>query len=109
MVHAHKLAGDGKSAAEHSRKMLGRKEQSGGVREGRRRGRLLLETVDCINKSLHTLSQKNKLGDESSLWCIPTMLQQKSSFAERNRKLSNCPLIQIILNKIIAVQKVQMK
>ena len=37
MVHAHKLAGDGKSAAEHSRKMLGRKEQSGGVREGRRR------------------------------------------------------------------------
>ena len=37
MVHAHKLAGNGKSAAEHSRKMLGRRKQSGGVREGRRR------------------------------------------------------------------------
>ena len=37
MLHARKLAGNGKSAAEHSRKMLGRRKQIGGVREGRRR------------------------------------------------------------------------
>ena len=37
VVHAHKLAGNGKSAAEHSRDMAGRRKQSGGVREGRSR------------------------------------------------------------------------